>query len=89
MAIQEDVLLVMSVLYQRPPPIPPANTFLFVLSVGSNIKALTRPPTSFGPRSVHLFEAVPPGATVCTLLLFICFKTGIKRSQWVCPSIGS
>ena len=82
-ATHEELPLVISVLYQRPPPTPPANTFLLVLSVGSNIIALTRPPTSLGPLSVHLLAALPPGATVCTPLdpLFICFKTGTNLSQ--------
>ena len=65
-AIHPDVLLVMSVLYHKPPPTPPAKTFLFVLSVGSNINALTLPPILFGPLSAHLLEVEPPGATVLT-----------------------
>ena len=51
---QEDFSSMMLLLNHNPPATPPTQTFLLVESFKSQSMARVRPPTSFGPRSVHL-----------------------------------
>ncbi len=78
--------LVISVLYQSPPPTPPAQTFLAVASLGSNTKALVRPPILFGPRSFHL---IPPIATLRVNRVLISTRAFINLSMGILPVAGS
>ena len=51
---QLGALTVISSVYQRPPETLPAQNFLFVASLGSNMIALDLPPTLLGPCSIQL-----------------------------------
>ena len=61
--------LVISLLNQRPPVTPPAQTLFPDVAFGSQTKALVLPPTLFGPRSTHgkLVEPGIPGTKACGL----------------------
>src|SRR5688572_31060215 len=54
--VQTGLATVISFVNHKPPPTPPAHTFLYPLATSdrSNHKALVLPPTLFGPRSCHV-----------------------------------
>ena len=56
---QAELASVISLFTQRPPLTPPANTLLFVASLGSYIIALVLPPTLSGPLSTQLLVSSP------------------------------
>ena len=49
----DELLLVISLLYHKPPLTPPAHTFLPVGSLGSQVIVLVLPPTLLGPNSTQ------------------------------------
>src|SRR5689334_15479266 len=78
---QALLALVISALYHKPPVTPPAHTFLPVASVGSQARALVRPPTFPGPRSTQAVTLVPGMAPYTLLsLVFKCFSASISTS---------
>ena len=71
-ACQVDPVLVISLLYHKPPETPPAHTLL--VEVGSQVRALVLPPTLSGPLSTHGALAAPGrvGEGFCCICFVIC-----------------
>ena len=87
--VQDEDALVMSLFTHKPPVTPAAQTFFLEASFGSNAMALVRPPTLFGPLSVHWFEVELPGAAVGNELLVSDLNIGQSLSGIGLPVSGS